>query len=107
MKLLVVGSGRSYNISQNKSTYFANSSVVRCTENTILNGVVSAGILETDEILQKAPVQNFKDSKTAFELRKNKREEILKRKYKNLYIIGSLGEKKRKLKFAKNQAMKT
>jgi hypothetical protein len=88
MIVTVVGSGNSENILQKGKIYFANSSVVRCQDKTIGFGVVSAGIIDSDEHLYAAPIQNYGDRDTAFRIRKTKRNEILSKYYQTLYLIG-------------------
>jgi len=101
MTVTVVGSGRSENIRQNETMYFANSSVVRCQDKTIRFGVVSAGIIDSDERLYNAPTQNYGDRETAFRIRITKRNEILSKHYQTLYLVGSHGNKKQVKNYVK------
>lgn len=103
MMIKVVGSGNSTQIIQNENTYFSNSSVARCHDGTILNAVISSGIIDSDEKLHQAPVQHYGDAATAFKIRKIKRDEILSKKYFFVYVIGSSREKKHKLDYLKSQ----
>jgi len=86
--LTIVGSGEQGIVEKTEGHYlFVNSAVLRSESDKVIDLMITDGLLDTDDELTKAENATGMDAYQSFEIRKSKKEALVRQKIGTLYVV--------------------